>query len=205
MNHYELLAILNGKYADTEVGAALKKLEELFAKQECVIHYTQNLERKKLAFPINNQTHGTYVLIEFDCEGVKLASLDRDFRLSHDVVRHTIVKRKKVGSPKVLLQDKKEDVRNVKVKDIDALITPMIEQSEQALSPSKEVASHTPENIEPAPKTDEVVLQEEKKQEEKPTVQEEEKEVDTTSKKKKTTKTKSLDERLDEILRNDIL
>lgn len=206
MNHYELLLLISGKYADTEVSAAIKKIEDILAKHGASIHYSQNLERKKLAFPIDHQTHGTYLLFEFDCEGAAVLPLDRDLRLSHDVMRHTIVKRKKVGSPKVLLQDKKEYTREVKVKDIDALIMPMIDQAEQAVTPTTPPptpTSHNTQSQEKEEKQDEPLLDQEDKHKEEE--KEEKEETDTGIKKKKQTKYKDLDERLEEILRNDIL
>ncbi len=105
MHHYELLTIVTGKLADTEVPAVIQKVEEVLKKQECVIHYTQNLERRKLAYPIDHQMYGTYVLIEFDSEGEKIKNLEHDFRLSNELLRHVIVKRETVGKPRPLFKD----------------------------------------------------------------------------------------------------
>lgn len=206
MNHYELLAILNGKFSDTENVALIKTLENSITKHGGTIHYTQNLERRKLAFPILHQSYGTYILTEFDCEGKGTVSLNHELRLSKDLLRHTIVRRKTVGKPKVLLQEKRETSRALPSKDIDALISPLLLQHEQE-TPAKQQevpAEHVVQEQQPISpnNTPPVTPQVPEKNEEEghPVSEQGEKE-----KKKKTTKSKSLDERLDEILHDNLL
>ncbi len=110
MNHYEFFGILNGTYADTEVGALVSLLEETIKKHTETIHYVQNLGRRKLAYPIKHQGHGTYVLIEFDADGEAIKKLDRLFRLTNELLRHCIVRRKTVGNP-LPLERKEEESR----------------------------------------------------------------------------------------------
>ncbi|MDP2631091.1 MAG: 30S ribosomal protein S6, partial [Candidatus Uhrbacteria bacterium] len=108
MNHYEFLGILNGTYADTEVGALVSQVEETIKKHAETIHYVQNLGRRKLAYPIKHQGHGTYVLIEFDADGEAIKKLDRLFRLTNELLRHCIVRRKTVGKPMPLERREEE-------------------------------------------------------------------------------------------------
>lgn len=110
MNHYEFFGILSGTYADTEVGALVSQLEETIKKHTETIHYVQNLGRRKLAYPIKHQGHGTYVLIEFDADGEAIKKLDRLFRLTSELLRHCIVRRKTVGNP-LPLERKEEESR----------------------------------------------------------------------------------------------
>ncbi|MBI4599821.1 30S ribosomal protein S6 [Candidatus Uhrbacteria bacterium] len=110
MNHYEFLGILSGSHADTEVGAIISSIEETIKKHTETIHYVQNLGRRKLAYPVKHQGHGTYVLIEFDAPGDAVKKLDRLFRLTNELLRHCIVRRKTVGKP-LPLERKEEDAR----------------------------------------------------------------------------------------------
>jgi|GEM_PF-380629 len=110
MNHYEFLGILNGTFADTEVGSLVSQIEETIKKHAETIHYTQNLGRRKLAYPIKHQGHGTYVLIEFDAPGEAIKKLDRLFRLTNELLRHCIVRRKTIGKP-LPLERREEDAR----------------------------------------------------------------------------------------------
>ncbi|MBI4272483.1 30S ribosomal protein S6 [Candidatus Uhrbacteria bacterium] len=105
MNHYEVLAIITSTLADTEVPSAIVKIEETLKKHECTIHYSQNLERRKLAYPIAHQQYGSYALIEFDCAPEHIGSLEHDFRLAPELLRHVIVKRSEVGKPRPLFKE----------------------------------------------------------------------------------------------------
>lgn len=102
MNHYELMAIISGRFADTEVEPVMSAVEGVLKKHDGALHYRQNLERKKLAYPIEHQLYGTYMLAEFDCTPQKLAHIERELKLMREVVRFLIVKKKKVGAPKLL-------------------------------------------------------------------------------------------------------
>lgn len=113
MNHYEILAIASGRFADTEIGGVIGKIEEILKKYECTLHYTQNLERRKLAYPIKHQAYGTYVLIEFDCAVSKMSGLERELRLTPELLRHMIVKRDSVGTPRPLFKEVVAEERRV--------------------------------------------------------------------------------------------
>jgi len=203
VNHYELLAILNGKYSDSQHGTLIKTLEDTVVKHGGSIHYTQNLERKKLAYPIAHQVYGTYILTEFDCEGKGMMSLSRELRLSKDLLRHTIVRRKTVGKPKILLQEKQETTQGLGSKAIKALISPLLTEEKQE-EPKQEKIQGAPSVAIPVVQINEEQpsIQEKELQE---TSQEAPQEQSDKEKKKKTVKAKSLDERLDEILHDNLL
>jgi small subunit ribosomal protein S6 len=104
MNHYELLAIISGKYAEPEAATIFLSLEDTIKKYASAFHYSQNLERKKLAYPIQRHLYGTYVLIEFDADPTTLKTIDHEMRHTNEIIRYTIVKKEKVGVPKKLEQ-----------------------------------------------------------------------------------------------------
>lgn len=100
MNHYELLAIVSGRFAENEVESQFGKIETIVKKHGGPIHYRQNLDRKRLAYPIEKQMYGYYFLLEFDSEPSVVSKIDRDLKLSADILRHNLVKRMAVGKPK---------------------------------------------------------------------------------------------------------
>ncbi len=100
MNHYELLAIVTGRYAENEAEQVFQKIEDSIKKHTPVIHYRQNLDRKRLAYEINHQSHGYYFLVEFDGEPQSIHALSTALTLNKDIVRFQIIKRKTVGKPK---------------------------------------------------------------------------------------------------------
>jgi len=143
MNHYEILAIVSGRFADTEIGGIIGKIEEILKKYECTLHYTQNLERRKLAYPIKHQAYGAYVLIEFDCSVSKVSALDRELRLTPELLRHIIVKRDAVGTPRPLFKDvaieeRRAPRRQQKEKTLEQALETVEKETEAAsLEPAK--------------------------------------------------------------------
>ncbi|MBI2484406.1 30S ribosomal protein S6 [Candidatus Uhrbacteria bacterium] len=146
MNHYEILAIASGRFADTEINGVIGKIEELLKKYECALHYTQNLERRKLAYPIKHQAYGTYVFAEFDCSVSKMSALDRELRLTPELLRHMIVKRDTVGVPRplfkdVIIEERRAPRRQQKEKTLEQALETV--EKETAAARSSAVVSQT--------------------------------------------------------------
>ena len=93
MKHYELLYIVSTKYTDAEVETVNDKIGALLVKLEASILRQENIGKIRLAFPIKGQRNGTYMLVHFDAEPNVTVDLDRQLRLTDEVLRHIIVER----------------------------------------------------------------------------------------------------------------
>lgn len=94
-NHYEILFIIPNNYTEEEAKKISENTEEIFKKAGGEITYQEYWGKKKLAYEIKGFHHGYYSLFEFDLDGENLASLDRKLKLSSEILRHQIVRRKK--------------------------------------------------------------------------------------------------------------
>ncbi len=92
---YEVMYIIPSKYSDSEVEGIATKVGTLFEKQGATIVKVDNLGKIKLAYPIEKERYGTYMLAFIDMEGEKMQKLEQDLRLSDDILRHMIVKHEK--------------------------------------------------------------------------------------------------------------
>lgn len=140
MNHYELLAIVNGRFADAEVDTVIASVKDLLKKYDCPIHYVQPLERRRLAYPIQHSVYGTYVLMEFDAEKKSIQHLEKDLLYAHELLRHCIVKRDTVGKPKEL--EKKERIE----REVERVIANEHIEEEKA-APKEEDSKPTDDRI----------------------------------------------------------
>ena len=93
MNEYELLYIVPTQYADDEIAGVQKNVQAFIEKHGGKTVTEKNLGKIRLAYPIKKVSHGTYVLNYFDAEPTAITNLDRDLRLSDEVLRHTILTR----------------------------------------------------------------------------------------------------------------
>lgn len=90
---YEILYIIPSKFSDTEIDGVIERTSKSLDDAGAQVQQTKNLGKLKLAYPIKKVTHGTYVLSYFEHDGTNLPKIDQNFRLSDDILRHTILKR----------------------------------------------------------------------------------------------------------------
>ncbi|MDD5109959.1 MAG: 30S ribosomal protein S6 [Patescibacteria group bacterium] len=95
-NRYELTYIVPTKYAEDELGGVIAQVRELVAKHGGKVTFEDNLGKKRLAYPIKQATIGYYLMAHFDLDPANLKALNRDLRLSSDVLRHLVAKRSEV-------------------------------------------------------------------------------------------------------------
>src|SRR3989344_4581459 len=92
-NHYELCYIVSASLSDEELIPLKERVAEFIKKFGGNITFEENLGRRRLAYAINHQLQGSYLLFEFDLDGAKLRDLEKTIRLSGEVMRHIVVKR----------------------------------------------------------------------------------------------------------------
>lgn len=106
MNHYELLYIIPLKINTEEnPEPIINKVTKIINDLGGEITFQENLDKKKLAYPIKQIRYGFYILVEFNLLGKSLKKLERELRLSADIIRFQVV-RKKIKSPAELAQEK---------------------------------------------------------------------------------------------------
>lgn len=215
-NHYELLVIVDGRIPDTELEAFKNTFEDLLKKHVSPIHYIHNAGRRKLAYPINHQGHGTYLLCEFDAPGEQIKKLERALSLTTELLRHCIVRRKTVGAP-IPFERREEETRSRdgrpmrKSQDEELLGKAPLEQEvpTPSVAPSPTATAVpiapvvvVPDDITTAPAPEEKVkTKAEPEEQEAPAATPE----DTGKKKAQKVSYEDLDKKLNELLSDDIL
>jgi small subunit ribosomal protein S6 len=89
--HYELLYLISNKYSEDETKPIMEKIHALITNNQGNITLSQELGKKRLAYPIKGFRFGYYNLVEFDMPGANLASVDRALQLMSEVLRQQIV------------------------------------------------------------------------------------------------------------------
>ncbi|MFH1661595.1 MAG: 30S ribosomal protein S6 [Candidatus Falkowbacteria bacterium] len=92
--YYELLYIISNKYSENEIKPIIEKVEKIIKKNDGSITLSEEWGKKRLAYPIKHFYHGYYILVEFDLEGEKLKNLDKLLRMSSEILRYQIIKKK---------------------------------------------------------------------------------------------------------------
>lgn len=89
--HYELLYLISNKFSEDEVKPIVEKVNFLILSNQGKITLTEDLGKKKLAFPIKGFRYGYYNLVEFYLAGENLIKVDRALRLMNEILRQQIV------------------------------------------------------------------------------------------------------------------
>ncbi len=105
MKHYELFYLVSAHVPENqlepiqdEISGWVKKLGGTVTKQE-------SWGRKKLAYPVNKEKFGFYLLNEFDIETEAIAELQKNLRLHKLVLRYLLLDKKPMSAKELLMQE----------------------------------------------------------------------------------------------------
>ena len=90
MKKYETVMVFSTAIAEEETQALVEKFKNLIAKNGTV-ESVDDWGKRRLAYPINDENDGDYVLVNFSCEPDFPAELDRVYKITDGVLRSLIV------------------------------------------------------------------------------------------------------------------
>ena len=93
MKAYEALIILNSSLSDEDRAAALKRISELVTDGGSTLDNIDEWGKRKLAYEINKQSEGEYLLVEFHADPSAIDEIDRVLSIVDSVIRFVITKR----------------------------------------------------------------------------------------------------------------
>ena len=90
MKKYETVMVFSTAITEEETQALVEKLTDLIAKNGTV-ESVDEWSKRRLAYPINDENDGYYVLVNYSCEPEFPAELDRVLKITDGVLRSLIV------------------------------------------------------------------------------------------------------------------
>ena len=88
--NYETVMVLNTKLGEEGIAALVEKFKNLIS-QNGEITGVDEWGKRRLAYEIEDETEGYYVLINFVCNPAFPAELDRVYKITDGVLRSLIV------------------------------------------------------------------------------------------------------------------
>jgi small subunit ribosomal protein S6 len=89
---YEVTLVFRPDLDEVAFPASLDKVKGWMTTAGGTVTQTNVWGRRRLAYPINKLTEGQYVLFLADLPAQALAGLEREFRLSEEILRFLIVR-----------------------------------------------------------------------------------------------------------------
>ena len=92
MNEYELMYVLHPRLTPEEIEAAVERISALVTSPGGEILSVDQWGRRRLAYPIDRNMEGYYVLSTFKAPADVPGSLEGQLNLSEDVLRHLLIR-----------------------------------------------------------------------------------------------------------------
>ncbi|MFC1483796.1 30S ribosomal protein S6 [Candidatus Neomarinimicrobiota bacterium] len=92
MRYYEAIYIVHPNLEDEGLNKLVNETKNMLMKREGEVVYEEVLGKKRLAYSIQRQRFGTYVLLQFRGDGSGNARLNQDLELHDDILAHMIVR-----------------------------------------------------------------------------------------------------------------
>ena len=94
---YEGMFLLNPAAISASVGAATQAVQTVLDRSEAEVEAIYKWDDRKLAYEIDGQKRGIYMLTYFRVEGPKVAQIEHDVNFSEEILRCLIVRADHIG------------------------------------------------------------------------------------------------------------
>lgn len=101
---YELGFILNPEVNEEQSSAILERIQQIVNTHDGQVVRINQWGRRRLAYPIQHQRDGFYVFFDMILTPETVSELDRNLKVTEEVLRHMIVRR----DPKIVQQERAE-------------------------------------------------------------------------------------------------
>ena len=134
MRHYEIVFLVHPDQSD-QTQSVLNKFSSIVKESGGTVHRLENIGRRKLVYPIEDQFKASYALLNVECNKDALDEIKSSFKFNDSIIRDLIVTKNKAETDLSALssQTEKEDKENLsdKVKVIEPKLKSVDEKPEE--------------------------------------------------------------------------
>lgn len=96
MTCYETLFVVKPTLTDEETAAVIAKIKDILTKEGAELIATDDMGMRKLAYPVEKNDRGYYTVLFYKAEGTFITELERNLKISEDVIKFLTVKYTKI-------------------------------------------------------------------------------------------------------------
>lgn len=93
MNKYEVMYILNCAADEATLESQVEKFNKIIVDNGGKVEEIDKWGRRRLAYPIDFKNEGYYVLLQIEAQPELPLELERNFRISEEIMRYIVVKK----------------------------------------------------------------------------------------------------------------
>ena len=142
MNHYETVYIVHPAIQEGRLNDIISKFSNKLSKLKGEVLYIENWGKKKLAYAIDKQKYGTYIMCQYSLDRQNVQEISQELELNPNILRYLISKVEssdiKEGSNTLEIESKNDDSKKSSVKD-DNTEEPSKEKNDEEKSSSEDV------------------------------------------------------------------
>jgi len=101
---YELGFILNPEVSEEQNSSILERIQQIVNTNDGQVVRVNQWGRRRLAYPIQHQRDGFYVFFDMILTPETVSELDRNLKVTEEVLRHIIIRR----DPKIAQKEREE-------------------------------------------------------------------------------------------------
>jgi small subunit ribosomal protein S6 len=101
---YELGFILNPEVSEEQSSSILERIQQIVSNNDGQVVRINQWGRRRLAYPIEHQRDGFYVFFDMILNPETVSELDRNLKVTEEVLRHIIIRR----DPKIAQKEREE-------------------------------------------------------------------------------------------------
>ena len=120
LRHYETLYLLHPDLNDEEREALSQKFQKIITDDKGEIVKIDPWPLKKLAYRVQKQTQGWYVVMEYAAPGSTIQELTRNMRLDERVMKFVTIKKDDTFDPAVLEEARREAAEKAEAEAAEA-------------------------------------------------------------------------------------
>jgi len=135
MRYYETIYIVNPNLDNNTLNKIMNEIEEELKKTKSKIINHYNWGKKRLAYLIDNQKYGSYIILHFEGgDKKKMIEFDTWMKLNNAIIRH--MRLVLDDKPSTYVEEKKEDLND---KEKDSIKTDKINENENVIDDIKKI------------------------------------------------------------------
>ena len=92
MNKYESVVIINPNVEENKLKELIEKFQTLI-NTDGKVEQVNELGKKKLAYEVKKNKEGYYVVYDFEANPSLIAELERNYRITDEVIKFIVVKK----------------------------------------------------------------------------------------------------------------
>lgn len=140
MRRYDLIFIVQPELSEEETKGVTERYLQIITAQKGTIIKTEDWGKRRLAYDINKQSKGNYILVDFYGPGSMIKEIERNLKIDDKILKFLSIKTRDPFNPESLEEERKKEqlLQEAQMTSEEAEPTPAPETPAAATDSAKE-------------------------------------------------------------------